>query len=178
MRKSVHKRSGSPEKPSSPPKPASGAAPSPGNVAPPAAGGGGSGAAAGAGAGAGGGALSGAPRLSGASAGGHDSGAPSPPSSFNNNRLGDRIPAGKRDVPRQSSSRFRDAKKVELVKLPNLSEVPVRERQALFIEKLRQCCNCFDFTEALSDLKSKEIKRAALNEIVSCLEKGEIVSFV
>ena len=41
------------------------------------------------------------------------------------------------------------------------------EREELFIQKLRQCCTIFDFAvDPLSDLKWKEIKRAALNELV------------
>ena len=44
------------------------------------------------------------------------------------------------------------------------------EREGLFNEKLRQCCVLFDFyTDPLSDLKWKEIKRAALNEMVEYL---------
>ena len=40
-------------------------------------------------------------------------------------------------------------------------------REDLFIQKLRQCCTIFDFVvDPLSDLKSKEIKRAVLNELV------------
>ena len=41
------------------------------------------------------------------------------------------------------------------------------EREELFIQKLNQCCTIFDFAvDPLSDLKWKEIKRAALNELV------------
>jgi serine/threonine-protein phosphatase 2A regulatory subunit B' len=41
------------------------------------------------------------------------------------------------------------------------------EREKLFIEKIQQCCTIFDFsTDPLSDLKWKEIKRQALNEMV------------
>ena len=41
------------------------------------------------------------------------------------------------------------------------------EREELFIQKLRQCCVLFDFvSEPLSDLKSKEVKRAALHEML------------
>lgn len=89
-----------------------------------------------------------------------------PPSSFGQLAIGDRVPLIKKDLPRQSSSRFRAAKKVELVKLPHLKDVPAKDRPSLFIEKVQQCCALFDFTEALSDLKSKEIKRAALNELI------------
>ena len=43
----------------------------------------------------------------------------------------------------------------------------MNERENLFIQKLQQCCTLFDFVvDPLSDLKWKEVKRAALNEIV------------
>eukprot|EP00049_Salpingoeca_infusionum_P002407 m.56376 g.56376 ORF g.56376 m.56376 type:complete len:541 (-) comp11562_c0_seq1:282-1904(-) len=76
----------------------------------------------------------------------------------------DRLPVRKEG--RQSSSRFRSTSKVELSKLPALSDVSAKERPDLFIKKVQQCCAVFDFAEALSDLKSKEIKRAALNELI------------
>lgn len=40
------------------------------------------------------------------------------------------------------------------------------DREELFIQKLRQCCVLFDFLDPLSDLKWKEIKRSALQEMV------------
>lgn len=45
------------------------------------------------------------------------------------------------------------------------------EREELFIQKLRQCCVLFDFSELLSDLKWKEVKRTALHEMVEFLSK-------
>ena len=43
----------------------------------------------------------------------------------------------------------------------------VNEREELFIRKLKQCCVLFDFvSDPLSDLKWKEVKRGALNEMV------------
>lgn len=50
-------------------------------------------------------------------------------------------------------------------------------REELFIQKLRQCCVIFDYgLEPLSDLKYKEIKRAALNELVEYItqQRGSI----
>lgn len=67
---------------------------------------------------------------------------------------------------RQSSSRFHVAAKVELEKLSLLKDVSPNEREQLFCQKLRQCCTTFDFTDALSDLKGKEIKRTTLHELV------------
>jgi len=54
----------------------------------------------------------------------------------------------------------------ELEALPLLKETPVDQQEELFLLKLRQCCVIFDFSDCISDLKSKEIKRACLNEIV------------
>ncbi len=45
-------------------------------------------------------------------------------------------------------------------------DVPAGEHEELFIRKLRQCCIAFDFLDPVADLKGKEIKRAALNELV------------
>ncbi|XP_016949124.1 serine/threonine-protein phosphatase 2A 56 kDa regulatory subunit gamma isoform isoform X2 [Drosophila biarmipes] len=53
--------------------------------------------------------------------------------------------------------------------LPALRETPASEREDLFIKKIRQCCTLFDFSEPLSDLKWKEVKRAALHEMVDFL---------
>ncbi|XP_011176471.2 uncharacterized protein LOC105208376 isoform X2 [Zeugodacus cucurbitae] len=53
--------------------------------------------------------------------------------------------------------------------LPLLRETPTNEREQLLIQKLRQCCTLFDFSEPLSDLKWKEVKRAALHEMVEYL---------
>ena len=77
----------------------------------------------------------------------------------------DTIPLSK--APRrQRSSRFHVSERVELEKLPAFKDVPPSERQELLIRKLNQCNVIFDFTDALSDLKGKEIKRATLTELV------------
>ena len=68
---------------------------------------------------------------------------------------------------RQSSSRFNVAGNRELTKLPLLKDTPPNEREELFIQKIRQCQVLFDFvSDPLSDLKWKEVKRAALHEMV------------
>uniref|UniRef100_A0A8C6V8R0 Serine/threonine protein phosphatase 2A regulatory subunit n=1 Tax=Naja naja TaxID=35670 RepID=A0A8C6V8R0_NAJNA len=68
---------------------------------------------------------------------------------------------------RQSSSKFSITSNRELQKLPALKDVPPAEQEKLFIQKLRQCCVLFDFvSDPLSDLKWKEVKRAALSEMV------------
>lgn len=46
------------------------------------------------------------------------------------------------------------------------------EQEELFIRKLRQCCVSFDFMDPLSDLKGKEIKRAALNDLSAYITHG------
>ncbi|KAJ8309430.1 hypothetical protein KUTeg_014304 [Tegillarca granosa] len=68
---------------------------------------------------------------------------------------------------RQGSSRFNVSKNRELQKLPLLKDATPAEREELFTQKIRQCCVLFDFVQdPLSDLKWKEVKRAALNEMV------------
>uniref|UniRef100_A0A8C1DX00 Serine/threonine protein phosphatase 2A regulatory subunit n=1 Tax=Cyprinus carpio carpio TaxID=630221 RepID=A0A8C1DX00_CYPCA len=68
---------------------------------------------------------------------------------------------------RPSSSRFSLSSSRELQKLPALKDVPPAEQEKLFVQKLRQCCVLFDFiSDPLSDLKWKEVKRAALSEMV------------
>ena len=69
---------------------------------------------------------------------------------------------------RQSSSRFNISGKRELIKLPLLiEEKDPAAREELFLKKLKQCCTMFDFiSDPLSDLKWKEVKRAALGEMV------------
>jgi len=68
---------------------------------------------------------------------------------------------------RQSSSRFNISKNRELQKLPSLKDATSQEREDLFVQKIRQCGVLFDFVQdPLSDLKYKEVKRAALHEMV------------
>ncbi|CAL1544420.1 unnamed protein product [Lymnaea stagnalis] len=66
----------------------------------------------------------------------------------------------------QGSSHYRANTAPELQALPHLKDTPQNEQQELFIKKLQQCCVVFDFMDPVTDLKSKEIKRAALNELV------------
>lgn len=49
---------------------------------------------------------------------------------------------------------------------PLRPDAPVAELHDLFCKKLQQCCVMFDFLDCVADLKGKEIKRAALNELV------------
>ncbi|KAK3877601.1 hypothetical protein Pcinc_017680 [Petrolisthes cinctipes] len=89
-----------------------------------------------------------------------------PPTQINKIKLGPGAPLIKKDK-RQSSSRFNLPKNRELQKLPSLRDAQPNEREDLFVQKIRQCGVIFDFiTDPLSDLKWKEVKRAALNEMV------------
>ncbi|KAK9365308.1 phosphatase 2A regulatory B subunit-domain-containing protein [Lipomyces kononenkoae] len=67
---------------------------------------------------------------------------------------------------RHHSSRFEVSAKRELEKLPGFHEVPATNRQDLFFKKIEQCNVIFDFGDPSSDMKSKEIKRVALHELL------------
>lgn len=54
----------------------------------------------------------------------------------------------------------------------NSSEADSSEREELLIKKIRQCCVLFDFTEPLDDLKWKEVKRSALQEMVEYINNN------
>uniref|UniRef100_A0A8C6QW52 Serine/threonine-protein phosphatase 2A 56 kDa regulatory subunit n=1 Tax=Nannospalax galili TaxID=1026970 RepID=A0A8C6QW52_NANGA len=78
----------------------------------------------------------------------------------------------------QGSSQFRSqGGQAELHPLPQLKDATSNEQQELFCQKLQQCCILFDFMDSVSDLKSKEIKRATLNELVEYVStnRGVIV---
>lgn len=72
----------------------------------------------------------------------------------------------------QGSSKYRTKNTVELQPLSLLKDTPHEEQQELVIKKLQQCCVVFDFMDAVSDLKGKEIKRASLNELVDYITTG------
>lgn len=68
---------------------------------------------------------------------------------------------------RQSSCCFSLPQNREIDKLPAFQDVGAAEREQLFIQKVNQCCVLFDFAiDPLSDLKWKEIKRVALQELI------------
>ncbi|KAF2467989.1 protein phosphatase 2A regulatory B subunit [Lindgomyces ingoldianus] len=75
---------------------------------------------------------------------------------------------GIRTPKRQHSSRFdiSDQRQRELEKLPGFHEVPPNKREDLFMQKIDQCNIIFDFNDASGDMKSKEIKRLALHELL------------
>ncbi|KAI9886979.1 MAG: Serine/threonine-protein phosphatase 2A 56 kDa regulatory subunit delta isoform [Watsoniomyces obsoletus] len=96
-----------------------------------------------------------------------------PPKAGSKSLLFDRFQATPKDVPegirtprRQHSSRFDVSPQRELEKLPGFHEVPPNRRQDLFMQKVDQCNVIFDFNDASGDMKSKEIKRLALHELL------------
>lgn len=79
----------------------------------------------------------------------------------------------KKSKKSQGSSRYRNSQDVELQQLPPLkADSSSLEQEDLFIRKLRQCCVSFDFMDPVSDLKGKEIKRAALNDLSTYITHG------
>ncbi|GMT11781.1 hypothetical protein PFISCL1PPCAC_3078 [Pristionchus fissidentatus] len=88
-----------------------------------------------------------------------------PPTALKKNSYGGGPPITRRDR-RQSSSLFTISQDRQLTKLAAIKDVGDAEREELIIQKIRQCTVVFDFsTDPLSDLKYKEVKRAALNEM-------------
>ena len=89
----------------------------------------------------------------------------------------DTVPEGLRTPKRQHSSRFdiSDQKQRELEKLPGFHEVPPNRRQELFMQKLDQCNIIFDFNDPSADMKSKEIKRLALHELLDYVAQNRQV---
>ncbi|KAI9798643.1 MAG: Serine/threonine-protein phosphatase 2A 56 kDa regulatory subunit delta isoform [Piccolia ochrophora] len=96
-----------------------------------------------------------------------------PPKAGQKSLLFDRLQTTPKDVPegirtpkRQHSSRFDISPQRELEKLPGFHEVAPGRRQELFMQKIDQCNIIFDFNDASGDMKSKEIKRLALHELL------------
>lgn len=65
-----------------------------------------------------------------------------------------------------------DANSLYVSPLPSITDTPPAEQADLVNKKLRQCCVVFDFMDAVSDLRGKEIKRASLNELVDYITTG------
>lgn len=96
---------------------------------------------------------------------GEDGAKAPPPTQINKMKFSG--PAHMKKDRRQSSSRFNITQNRELVKLPQMNEASPSEKEELFVQKIRQCTVLFDFvSDPLSDLKWKEVKRAALQEMV------------
>ncbi|KAK6756124.1 hypothetical protein RB195_014482 [Necator americanus] len=101
------------------------------------------------------------------------------------NQFVDKIdPFSKRGTSRRrrivNSSRYHAENEPELVQLPLIKDTPANEQSALVLQKLVQCQKIFDFYDPVAQLKSKEIKRAALNELIDHITttKGAIVESI
>ncbi|VDN54493.1 unnamed protein product [Dracunculus medinensis] len=79
-----------------------------------------------------------------------------------------------------NSSRYHADNDQELVQLTLIKDAPFAEQPAIVIQKLQQCQKIFDFYDPVAQLKSKEIKRAALNELIDHITtvKGAITEAV
>ena len=84
---------------------------------------------------------------------------------------------GIRTPKRQHSSRFdiSEQRHRDLEKLPGFHEVPPNRRQDLFMQKIDQCNIIFDFNDPTADMKSKEIKRLALHELLDYVANNRSV---
>ncbi|KAK3685609.1 phosphatase 2A regulatory B subunit-domain-containing protein [Podospora appendiculata] len=96
-----------------------------------------------------------------------------PPKAGQKSLMYDRLQQTPKDVlegpktpRRQYSSTFVISAHRELEKLPGFHEVAPKSRQDLFMQKIEQCNVIFDFNDASGDMKSKEIKRLALHELL------------
>ncbi|KAG9019660.1 hypothetical protein FRB90_012006 [Tulasnella sp. 427] len=117
---------------------------------------------------------------------GKSMGAETPPRASTLNRL--RSPQGtpKDTIPlvkpprKQRSSRFVTPERVDIEKLPSFSEVAHTDRPELFVRKLNQCSVVFDFNDASSELKGKQIKAAALHDMLEYIttQRGVITENV
>lgn len=56
--------------------------------------------------------------------------------------------------------------------LPHIRQVSSNERQKLFLKKLEFCCYTFDFTNPSLDVREKEMKREALQDLVDYVNSG------
>ena len=50
-----------------------------------------------------------------------------------------------------------------------VSDTAAGDQPGLVVRKLQQCCVVFNFDDPLADVKSKEVKRACLNELIAAL---------
>lgn len=105
-----------------------------------------------------------------------------PPKAGQKSMMFDRLQTTPKDVPegirtpkRQHSSRFEISPQRELEKLPSFHEVPPNRRQDLFMQKIEQCNVIFDFNDFAADMKSKEIKKLALHELLDYIANNRQV---
>uniref|UniRef100_A0A1I8G022 Serine/threonine protein phosphatase 2A regulatory subunit n=2 Tax=Macrostomum lignano TaxID=282301 RepID=A0A1I8G022_9PLAT len=76
------------------------------------------------------------------------------------------LKASKKPKRSHGSSHYRPKAPTELNALPPLKDATSADQIELFQQKLQQCRVVFDFSDPVSDLKSKEVKRTCLNELV------------
>lgn len=50
------------------------------------------------------------------------------------------------------------------------------DQPSLLVRKLKQCCLVFDFDDPLSDVKSKEVKRLCLTELIDFISKPGVLN--
>ncbi|CCM02361.1 uncharacterized protein FIBRA_04456 [Fibroporia radiculosa] len=112
-------------------------------------------------------------------------GGPLTPPRTNLNRLRptgpkDTIPIVGKPPRKQRSSRFIVTEKVEIERLPPFMEISPSERPQLFIRKLHQCAVLFDFNDANSELKGKQIKTQTLHELLEYIttQRGVITESI
>ncbi|KAK0483553.1 phosphatase 2A regulatory B subunit-domain-containing protein [Armillaria novae-zelandiae] len=105
-----------------------------------------------------------------------------PRATLNRLRAGpkDTIPIVGKPPRKQRSSRFVVTEKVEIERLPPFMETAPSERPQLFIRKLHQCRVLFDFNDASSELKGKQIKAQTLHEMLEYIttQRGVITESV
>ncbi|ETW85798.1 hypothetical protein HETIRDRAFT_379932 [Heterobasidion irregulare TC 32-1] len=111
-------------------------------------------------------------------------GSATPPRASTLNRLRsgpkDTIPIVGKPPRKQRSSRFVVTEKVEIERLPPFMETPPNERPQLFLKKLHQCHVLFDFNDASSELRGKQIKAQTLHEMLEYIttQRGVITESV
>lgn len=114
----------------------------------------------------------------------------------------DTIPIIGKPPRKQRSSRFVPSEKVEIERLPPfvgmsvfdafslvqiahitinvISETPPQDRTELFLRKISQCKVVFDFNDASSELKGKQIKAQTLTEMLEYIttQRGVITDSI
>nr|XP_010940226.1 LOW QUALITY PROTEIN: serine/threonine protein phosphatase 2A 57 kDa regulatory subunit B' beta isoform-like [Elaeis guineensis] len=80
------------------------------------------------------------------------------------------VPGGGANSNPQVSSGAAAAPQIEA--LPLFRDVPVPERQTLFLRKLQICAMVFDFSDTLKSARQKEAKRQTLLELIDFIQSG------
>lgn len=56
--------------------------------------------------------------------------------------------------------------------LPLLKDTDLKNQKELFLNKLKQCCALYDFSDTVQALEAKEVKRATLNELIDFISSA------